>query len=233
MLILSILAVVFVPVGFDVTIYIYRRQQLDSEDQRVAATIDVLNGVQKGLTEWGDRHFGGDGYLDAEAHRRAEDDYKAIVESQGNYVQNFRVPSEALVSVINHSDLIDVDTIKAANVALWKIGIFNQLVQQHTDFNARHITEYLAEPLGSDRREVLGRAAEELSYRMHRYGIEDAGWYKELKRAVDVNITNLEDRRRELQKERRRLWRSISRPALVSGQAALPSATSDDNNPTP
>ena len=127
---------------------------------------------------------------------RAQQDDDSVM--GGSHCQNFRVPTEPIASLIQQSGegwLISGETIAAANIALWKIGIFNQLVQQQTDFNAFHLAEFSHVNLDLTRRNALAQAAWRLSVTIHQYGIGDASWYRRLMTALDHNVEALEKRK--------------------------------------
>ena len=84
----------------------------------------------------------------------------------------------------------------AVNVALWKIGRFNQFVEQQTDFNTLHADEILDVTLPDARRQVLATAAADISYRLHRHGIGDDGWYVDLMAAIDKELVRLRGMKR-------------------------------------
>jgi hypothetical protein len=77
------------------------------------------------------------------------------------------------------------------------LGVFNQIVQQQTDFLATHIAEIVDATLGADnaRREALANAAYSISFMLHANGIGDAKWYADLKQALARNEQVLLQRR--------------------------------------
>jgi hypothetical protein len=148
------------------------------------------------MSTWGDLHFGGTGYNEETARTRAQLDHDAVI--HGSHSQNFRVPTEPITSLIEQSEtgwLISGETIAAANVALWKVGIFNQLVQEQTDFNVLHLAEFSDMNIDTSQRHQLAEAAWKLSMSIHQHGIGDASWYRDLMGALDRNIETLEGRR--------------------------------------
>jgi hypothetical protein len=187
------------------TYVIFRVQQRTSENLQIDSTVSALNGVRHGMGEWAQHHFGGDGWPDGEAVRRAELDYKKIVgileeEPVVQVPQNFRVPKEPLVALVEHSEslaLLDVETLKIANEALRRVEIFNQFIQMQTDFNIRHFHEILDTGLDPARRENIARSSQTISLWIHRDAIGNAGWYKSLMKAMDDNLTHLASRKRE------------------------------------
>jgi hypothetical protein len=116
----------------------------------------------------------------------------------GSYYQNFRVPTEPVVSVIEQADKgwIHRKTIEAANLALWRLGIFNQLVQQQTDFNAAHLSEFGDPSTTSAHRNTLANAAKKVSNMIHGDAIGDTRWYPNLITEIDRNIQALEQRKK-------------------------------------
>jgi hypothetical protein len=53
-----------------------------------------------------------------------------------SFQENFRVPTDPLVSLImqpGEGRFVSRSTIEAANIALWRMGQFNQIVQEQTD----------------------------------------------------------------------------------------------------
>jgi hypothetical protein len=204
--------VVLVSVG--VAIIIYWRQRLVSKRRVLATLRAVRDGMIKWKAErgWGDRHFG-TAYSEPEAETRARQDFDAIMEK--TYAQNFRVPTEPLAALIQRPDaLITSGTVEAVNIALWRIGVFNQLVQQQTDFNARHLAEIIHSNLPDERRRDLAEAARRISVMLHRDAIGDASWYQDLKAALTANIETLESR----------WWTKPGLCCLVIGGITLPIA---------
>jgi hypothetical protein len=141
---------------------------------------------------WGDKYFGCP-YSDSDVAAHARVAYVAI--SERRYSQVFVVPTEPLATLLGSAAAgrwISEQTVEAANVALWRIGVFNQLVDQQTDFNSRHLAEFRDDKLSPPRREVLAKSAEALSRMLHGEGIGDAEWYQELKRQLAANIKSLD-----------------------------------------
>jgi hypothetical protein len=178
-------------VGLGLTYVVYRRQSFDSYTRQVRSAVAVLRAVRNGVSLWGDQHFGGDGYTAETAWKRAQDDYVAV--KAGTYSQNFRVPVEPIVALIQQPGegrFINRATIEAANIALWRLGSFNQLVQQQTDFNALYLSQ--GQALGDEQREELAKAARQISMMIHESAIGDAQWYRNLMRVIETNIHDLE-----------------------------------------
>ncbi|HEU5183624.1 MAG TPA: hypothetical protein VFU01_03580 [Gemmatimonadaceae bacterium] len=111
-------------------------------------------------------------------------------------------------------------TVAAANLALWRVQTFNQLVAAQSDFNVQHVAEVVDTSLSPERREVIAAAAEKLSFLIHRSGIGDAnapaGWYRELDRAIWGDIEALESR------EQAPAWRrALREPAFAVADALV------------
>jgi hypothetical protein len=174
--------------------------------REIVTALEVLHGVKDGMSQWSYLHFSTD-YSGAAGDQRADVDRKLV--QGGGYMQNFRVPEAPLVSLIQQPGtglLIDGKTIEAANVALWKIGIFNQLVQQQADFNTLHLSEYADPSVDQDRHNVLAEAAARISAMIHKDGIGDASWHSIFMSALDSNIAKLD-------RLDRGHWRILRRPS--------------------
>jgi hypothetical protein len=88
--------------------------------------------------------------------------------------------------------------------------VFNQLVQQQTDFIAMHA----AEIRGHRDKEALATAADVISQHLHEGGIGDAEWYRELIHALDANIDQLASALKA--KKQRRPWQKARRRQAVA-----------------
>lgn len=69
--------------------------------------------------------------------------------------------------------------------------VFNQLVQQQTDFNVRHAVEVKRAQHDDEWKLAIALTARRISENIHGAAIGDAGWYTELMEALDANITTL------------------------------------------
>jgi hypothetical protein len=143
-------------IGLVVTGLIYWRQTFASRRRDVISTLDTLEAVRSGMVAWGDFYFA-NGYDATSAQKRAQQDFDLVM--GGAYAQVFLVPTEPLTALIEHPQLIRKETIEAANVALWQMGVFNQLVQVQADFIAQHVAEIRDAKLPRPRREALARGA--------------------------------------------------------------------------
>jgi hypothetical protein len=187
---------------------IFRLDRRAQSKATVAHARALLNAVREGIVEgaagqsgWGETYFS-KVYDAREAALRATEDRRAIEGKSINQV--FAVPTEPLAALATATgpgaELISQRTLIAANVALWRVRVFNQFVEMQSSFHVRHLTEIVDPNTGSDRRRALGVAADVVSTFMHGSGIGGAnlpgGWYHELKEAVAENVANLDDRAR-------------------------------------
>ena len=169
-----------------------------------ASARGLLASVRAGMVEhrdgpgWGEA-FLGDAYTDADAVSRATHAMKGV--DRGMPDQTFVAPTEPLELLARASPqagFISVETVSAANVALWRLKVFNQLVGQQTLFNALHMAEITDRSTSKERREVLKEAARTVAFTVLRHGIGEAnapgGWYRNLKEALSHDIANLDRR---------------------------------------
>jgi hypothetical protein len=199
-------------VGVFVAYWIYHRQNLLADSQRRESTLAHLEGVRDALREWHDNFFNTP-YKGQAALDRAELDFNLVM--KGNYMTNYRVATEPVVSLIQPpADLwpFSRETVRTANVALSRMTVFNQLVQQQTDFIALNTVELralskqepetletllaaLAHPPmpEDDPRRPIAEAAKSISAQLHGI-IDDAAWYHGLRAALDENIDELTSR---------------------------------------
>jgi len=198
---------VLVLVGILVAAGVYLRQRFDSDLRQIDATLAVLHSVRRGMAEYGDMHFGGHGYDREAATTRSQIDHDCIMD--GIRYQNFRVPTEPVISLIQQPEegwFISRETLEAANIALWRIGQFNQMVQQQTDLLANSLPGITNKKLPIHQREALAEAARKISFTIHFVTIGDSGWYHQLMDSIDQNVETLQDRRRRKWWSRR--WRA-------------------------
>jgi len=204
--------VVFVALALTATIWV--AQHSGTIRREINSTLELLRAVQDGVREWGDKYFDAD-YSGDNGTQRAHGDYELIMQGR-DPASNFRVPTESFVVLVQQPEtglLIERRTIQAANVALERIGSFNQYVQQQTDFLALHMAEIKDPSLPLEKREPIAWAAERISQMIHSDGIRNGAWYKEFFDALEENIGNLEERLRRPQRPRRVMIRRPSRPA--------------------
>ena len=172
----------------------------------------IVEGVVSGdMSAWG-QHYFRTIYTDEVARARAHTTYDLVMNRGIDQV--LVLPTEPLAMLATaapHPGLIEAPTVAVANTALWRVGVFNQLVQQLTDFNAAHAVEITSKATERERREDIAAAAMSLSYFVHFDGIGEAGaahpdgtvgWYRALVAGLIVNMKALED----LQKRARWRW---------------------------
>lgn len=188
-------------VGIALAIALYALQVAHSRRRDLEAARAVLHGVEHGMVRgWGEWFFS-TVYTDEGAKQRAFQEAENV--QRRGYGQVFLVPTESLASLVNSpaaGDLIDTAAVEAASLALYWVGVFNQLVQQQTDFNARHLAEIRDETLSAERRDALASAAFSISHMIHGSGVASAnaedGWYRNLCDRVEANIRELDERAR-------------------------------------
>jgi hypothetical protein len=171
--------------------------QRRTEDEGVRTTAhDALAATRDGLASWSGAYFDGPGYTAVTAAARARLDRDMILEKH-SYNQVLRIPTEPLAALILSPEKSHVtrQTVKAANFALWRFGVFNQLVQQHTDFNARHAAEIVDTSLTENRRRTLADAAFTSATMIHLDGVGNTDFYRELESALEENIEALKPRK--------------------------------------
>ena len=189
----AFVSVVLILVGLVLTWDTYWNQRFNSDMSQTRATLTVLRAVGDGIRAWGTDHFGGDGYDEQAAKDRAQEDYSRAMKG-GTYSQIFRVPMEPVANLIHQpGELVNRETVEAANIALRKMCQYNQLVQQQTDFNARHLAEFYDKSLDTTQREVLAEAAYAISFMIHVDAIGADQWFPRLMDAIDSNIVELEN----------------------------------------
>ena len=190
-----------------------------------ASARGLLTAVRAGMVEhrhtpgWGEEYLA-ELYTDADAAARASLAVMSV--ERGTFDQTFVVPTEPLELLARASPQtgsISVETVAAANVALWRLKVFNQLVGQQTLFNALNITAIVDSSLTPERKATLADAARAIAFVVHRHGIGMAnapgGWYRNLKESLADDITALE------RLEARPWWRrALSEPAYVVVDAA-------------
>lgn len=173
--------------GLVVAVGVYLLQRAVERRRDIDAARSLLDAVVSGIRPWGDLYFAT--HYDHEAAKeRGKQDHAAVM--GGDYIQVLRVPAaplEALLSSPAVGGLIVRDTVQLASVALWHIGVFNQLVRQQTDFNTECLPEILDKRLDADRRKTLAQTAASISYMLHMNGIGDGEWYSDLLAQLDSN----------------------------------------------
>lgn len=178
-------------VGLFVTLAVYLGQRASSSELLRQSALAIVTGAREGIDFWGRSHFG-ESWTGNRAFTRAREDYDRVMNHE--YGQIWRVPAEPLFTILQQQDegrFITGDTIRAVNNALWRIGQYNQIVQQQTDFNAQHAAEITGNEISSDRRAAIAASAERISRHIHSDIIGDASWFSGLLTALDLNISQL------------------------------------------
>jgi hypothetical protein len=188
-----------------------------STRRETAAARGLLTAVRAGIVEhdggksWGEAYLS-TRYTDADAAARAMLASEGV--ARGTFDQVFVVPTEPLELLARAAPaegFISVDTVAAANIALWRLHVFNQLVGQQTLFNALHVDEIVDSGTPRERKAALADAARAISFSVHRHGIgmanAERGWYRKLKDGLQRDIDAL------LRREAEPWWRrALSEP---------------------
>jgi hypothetical protein len=196
-------------VGIALAWGIYRLERTAARRREIDGALATIRAVKRGMVGdeerpgWGELYFSAI-YDDKAAMERARQDVEQINKRAFNQV--FVVPSEPLrviASTTHGGDLISDETIRAANNGLWHVGIFNQLVESQTNWLTQHAVEIGSEETTEDRRKWLAGTGGSIAHFLHWHGVGGAnlpgGWYHDLKRAVDQDVTRLS-------KVRSRIW---------------------------
>jgi hypothetical protein len=184
-----------------VTGLVFRADRRSARERDLDSTLAALEAAREGMVQWADVYFGKGYDLDVAA-ARAQQAFNLVMGGQCDQV--FPVPTVPLTALLEQPGalgLIRKETIQAVSLALWRIGIFNQLVQQQTDFNTLHYVEIHNGGISNERRRLLAEASRAMSNGLHVWGIGGASWYQRLKAELDANVGYL----RALSAERRTL----------------------------
>ncbi len=172
-----------------IAFHVYKLQQDAVNRQRQQASLNHLEGVRASLTDWHDSFFS-TSYKGKLAAERAQFDYDQIRKHR-SFMQNYRVsidPVASLIALSGDTWPFSQRTVRAANIALSRMTVFNQLVQQQTDFNVLHAADLRR--FGGRDRTPIAEAGFTISGIIHG-AIDDASWYHDLKLALDLNIAEL------------------------------------------
>jgi hypothetical protein len=183
-------ALVLVSIVVAVAVYLFQRQGVLHSKRE--STLAHVKGVEAAMRGWAQSFFG-TSYEGEAAENRCELDFNTIM--RGQYVQNFKVPTEPVESLIQPPGdawPLSSDTVEAAGVALQRMTAFNQLVQQQTDFNLLHAAELRRPDITEDEKRPIAEAARKICEGIHGFAIGDAGWYGGLMEALQANVEELE-----------------------------------------
>jgi hypothetical protein len=201
-------AFIFAALALGATWFVFRLQRFARQQSEVDAARAVLDAVLHGMVRgldgregWGDLYFQTRYVLGSPALKNQESNATRMVTEALGLQQVLEVPTEPLAAVataIYPSGLLLERTRIAANTALWRVHVFNQLVRQQTSFNRQHLAEVTDDGTSDQRRTALATASARLSVMLHLDGIGTAsdpdGWYGQLKDALETNVAHLECR---------------------------------------
>jgi hypothetical protein len=165
----------------------------------------VHHGMVQGLAQdepvgWGQLYFS-TVYTQGVARKRARETYEKVASRTLDYV--LVVPTEPLAMLATtppRPGLIESSTVSIANIALWRVNAFNQLVRSLDAFLTANAAEICSTDTSADRRHDLANAASALSLFVHIDGIGAAnatftggsvGWYRGFVDAVSKNLGDL------------------------------------------
>jgi hypothetical protein len=216
-------------IGLALAWLLYRLERAATRGREIKAARAVLVGVHRGMVDglgeepgWGERYFATN-YSDAAALGVALDTGNAV--RKGSYQQVLVVPTaplEALIASGYAGDLITEPTVYYANLGLWHLAVFNQLVEQQTALVGQHLVEIKDPDLAAEQRERIATAVTAQAHMLHRRGVgepfTEEGWYRRLKDAVACDITRLD-------RQLRQKWYPVGEARLAVGDAAAAIAT--------
>jgi hypothetical protein len=130
-----------------------------------------------------------------------------------------------LATAAPREGLVETNTVTIANVALWRVHAFNQLVKTLADFMVTNATEITSADTDDERRQELAAAAMSLSLFVHLDGIGLAaathpdgtlGWYRALVTQLQANMSDLAQLQRNARWRWLREWPYLTVDALVA-----------------
>jgi len=216
-------AVVVAIAGLAAAWLLYRMERSATRRREITSARAVLAGVWRGMVDghaggpgWGELYFTTN-YTDEAAAKSGKSMAEDLLLSK--HPQVLVVPTgplEALISSAHAGDLISETTVYLANIGLWHLEVFNQLVLQQSHLLAQHLAKILDERLGERRRSLIANAIGSQATVLHRRGIgdpfADGGWYRQLKESIEGDIARLDD-------ELRKRWYPSGERGLVFGDA--------------
>jgi hypothetical protein len=194
------LAFVFVWLMFRLERSAQRRAAISAARATLVAT---QRGIVLGMPELGDAYQGwGRLYFSKSVNGstalEAGDAARRLVEHGTSY-QLYRVPVaplERLAAPVRAGGLVSEQTVHAANLALSRITVFNQMVDKQTSFNVAHAVEIADSQTPAARRQAISLAARQMATALHLDGIgrasEAGGWYRRLTDALSADIRRLD-----------------------------------------
>lgn len=211
-------------IGLALAWFLYRMGRAATRRREIESARAVLVGVKRGMVGghgdepgWGERYFVTN--WTEELAQNAAADARGSVMNRG-YNQVLVVPTaplEALIGSGYAGDLISEATIYYANLGLWHLEVFNQLVAQQQQLVVTHLAEIVDADLAEARRHVIADAIAAQAGMLHRRGagepFTDDGWYRRLKDTVESDIARLEH-------ELLRQWYPVGELRLAVGDTA-------------
>lgn len=195
-----------IAIAFLVAWLTFRIERSSARRREIASVQAVLAAVRRGLVlgmpglgeeyqGWGRLYFAksASGATALQAGSAAQ----RLVERGSSY-QAYRVPVaplERLATSRAAGTLVSEETVVAANLALWRLGVFNHIVDKQTSFNVAHAAEIADGTTPTDRRHAISIAAGGITTALHLDGIgraaDEGGWYRRLTDAVAADIRRL------------------------------------------
>lgn len=190
---------------------VFRIERFARRQGEIAAAQAVLDAAENGMVKgfenepgWGDKYFStiyetGDDHRAIGPLAMQESEAARLVLKEFRFAQVFEVPVEpvaALATAAFGPDLVQKKTRFAANTALWRIRVFNQLVRIQTVFNTQHAAEVRSVFTSQEKRGELADASAMIALFLHGDGIglagDSRGWYGALKHELESNIEYLD-----------------------------------------
>jgi hypothetical protein len=202
---------------------LYRLERAATRRREITAARAVLVGLWRGMVDgyggrpgWGELYFTTN-YTDEAAAKSGKSMAEDVLRTRRSQVVVVPTgPLEALIASAHAGDLISEATIYFANIGLWHLEVFNQLVVQQSHLLAQHLVRILDERLGERRRSLIANAIGSQATVLHRRGIgdpfTDGGWYRQLKESLQSDIARLDA-------ELRKRWYPAGERGLVFGDA--------------
>ena len=186
------------------TWFVFRIERFARQQSAVGAARAVLDAVLHGMVKGsGDQSGWGDIYItklyDGDVLDERVGEARRVVFAEYRFDQVFVVPAEpvaAVATAVFPTGLLLESTRFAANTALWRLQVFNQLVGLETTFNGQHAADVRSTDTSPERREELAEASAHIVRMIHGDGIGLAaaptGWYGILKEALEENVAHLD-----------------------------------------
>jgi hypothetical protein len=198
---------VLAAVALVLTWSVFRLERFARQQSAISAARSVLQAVLSGMVAgfgeqpgWGEMYFG-DPYTPVRLQQQASEAQRVVFHER-RFAQVLEVPTQPVAAVATAAypaDLLLEQTRFAANTALWRLRVFNQLVGVQTSFNTRHAVEVANADTPPQRLHELAEASARIALMLHGDGIGHAGahdgWYGALKDSLQRNVRHLDDLR--------------------------------------